>query len=66
MAHLVKNLPAMRETWVGKIPWKRERLPLQYSSLENSMGCIVHGITKSRTQPSDFYLRVKDFDNSLV
>ena len=35
MAQLVKNLPAMQETWVwsgfdlwvGKIPWKRERLP---------------------------------------
>ena len=24
---LVKNLPAMRETWVGKIPWRTERLP---------------------------------------
>jgi len=25
---LVKNLPAMQETWVvGKIPWRRERLP---------------------------------------
>ena len=27
---------------------------LQYSGLENSMNCIVHGITKSRTQLSDF------------
>ena len=29
LAQLVKNLPAMRETWswVGKIPWRRERLP---------------------------------------
>ena len=31
-AQLVKNLPAMQETWVpslgvGKIPWRRERLP---------------------------------------
>ena len=23
----VKNPPAMQETWVGKIPWRRERLP---------------------------------------
>ena len=29
--------------------------PLQYSGLENSMDCIVHGFTKSRTQLSDFY-----------
>ena len=32
VAQLVKNLPAMRERpgfdpWVGKIPWRRERLP---------------------------------------
>ena len=27
MAHLVKNLPSVRETWVRKIPWRRERLP---------------------------------------
>ena len=29
--------------WVGKIPWGREQLPLQYFGLENSMNCIVHG-----------------------
>ena len=27
VAQLVKNPPAMRETWVGKIPWRREKLP---------------------------------------
>ena len=27
VAQLVKNLPAIQETWVGKIPWKWERLP---------------------------------------
>ena len=31
MALVIKNPPAMRETWVspwvGKIPWRRERLP---------------------------------------
>ena len=26
MAQTVKNLPAMWETWVGKIPWRREQL----------------------------------------
>ena len=24
VAQMVKNLPAMQETWVGKIPWIRE------------------------------------------
>ena len=31
VAQLVKNLPAMQETWfdpwVGKSPWRREQLP---------------------------------------
>ena len=27
MAQLLKNPPAMQETWVGKIPWRQERLP---------------------------------------
>ena len=26
VAQLVKNPPTMQETWVGKIPWRRERL----------------------------------------
>ena len=29
--------------------------PLQYAGLENSMDCIVHGVTKSRTRLSDFH-----------
>ena len=72
------------DSWVGKIPWRTDRLPLgfpdgsvskesacneedlgsipglgrspgegkgsllQYSGLENSMSCIVHGAAKSR------------------
>ena len=27
VVQLVKNLASMQETWVGKIPWKRRRLP---------------------------------------
>ena len=29
--------------------------PLQYSGLENSMDCIVHGVAKSWTQLSNFH-----------
>ena len=29
--------------------------PLQYSGLENSMDCIVHGVAKSQTRLSDFH-----------
>ena len=47
MAQLVKNLPAMQETWVGKVPGEGKGYPLQYSGLENSMNCIVHEVTKS-------------------
>ena len=27
VVQMVKNLPAIQETWVGKIPWRRELLP---------------------------------------
>ena len=29
--------------------------PLQYSGLENSMVCVVHGVTKSWKQLNDFH-----------
>ena len=29
--------------------------PLQYSGLENSMECIVHGVTISQTRLNDFH-----------
>ena len=35
-------------------PREGKGYPLQYSGLENSTDCIVHGITKSWTQLSDF------------
>ena len=35
---------------------KETGYPLQYSGLENSMVCIVHGVTKSRTRLSDFHI----------
>ena len=34
--------------WVGKIT-EVEGYPLQYSSLENSTDCIVHGVARSQT-----------------
>ena len=35
-------------------PGEGKGYPLQYSGLENSMYCIVHGVTKSRKQLNDF------------
>ena len=46
----------MRETWVQSLGWEDplagKVYPLQYSSLENPMNYIVHGVTKSQTQLS--------------
>ena len=60
VAQLIKNPPAMRETrvrssWLGRSPGEGKGYPLQYSGLENSMDYKVHGVTKSRTQLSDFH-----------
>ena len=33
---------------LGKPPGEGNSYPLQYSGLENSMDCIVHGVAKSR------------------
>ena len=61
VAQLVKNLPAMRrpgfDPLVGKIPWRRESYPLQYSDLENLMDrgawrVTVQGVAKSWTRLS--------------
>ena len=37
------------QPWVGKIPWKRERLPTPVFWPANSLDCIVHGVAKSQT-----------------
>jgi len=34
---------------LGRSPGKRKGYPLQYSGLENSMDCIVHGVAESGT-----------------
>ena len=52
---MVKNQPAMKETWVQSLDWedpweKGMAYPLLYSGLENSMDCIIHGVPKSRTR----------------
>ena len=40
---------------LGRSPAEGKGYPLQYSGLENSMACIVHGVAKSRTWLSDFH-----------
>ena len=40
---------------LGRSPGEGNGSPLQYFSLENSMGCVVHGVTKSQTRLSNFH-----------
>ena len=59
VAQMVKNLPAMLETWVQSLgqedsPGEGNDNPLQYSCLENPMArgswqAEVHGLAKSQT-----------------
>ena len=57
---MVKNLPAYAGDLglipgLGRSPQERKGYPFQYSGLENSMDCIVHGVAKSQTRLSDFH-----------
>ena len=40
---------------LGRSPGEGKGYWLQYSGLENSMECIVHGVTKSQTQLNIFH-----------
>ena len=59
VVQLVKNSSVIRETWVQSLGWEdtlekgKGTHSSQYSGLENSMDCIVHGVEKSQTQLSD-------------
>ena len=40
---------------LGRSPGEGKGYRLQYSGLENSMDCIVHGVTKSQARLSNFH-----------
>ena len=40
---------------LGKSPGEEKGYPLQYSDLESSLDCIVHGVAKSWTRLSNFH-----------
>ena len=44
---------------LGRSPGEGNGYPLQYSDLENSMDCIVYGVTKSQTRLRDFHFHFK-------
>ena len=58
VAQLVKNLPAMQETWVLSLGWED---PVEKGKATHStilawrIPWTVHGVAKSQTQLSDFH-----------
>ena len=58
MAQLVKNPPAMRETWVRSLGWED---PLEKGKATHSsilawrIPWTVHGVPKNQTRLSDFH-----------
>ena len=55
VAQLVKNPPAMRETWLGEIPWRREWLPTPAFWPGECHGLYSPWGHKSWTRLSDFH-----------
>ena len=63
VAQLVKNMPAVQETWIRSLGWKNPlekemATPLQYPCLENLMDrgawwAAVHGVRMSWAQLSN-------------
>ena len=47
---------------LGRFPGAGKGYPCQYSGLENSMDCIVHGVAKSWTRLSDFHFTFKGLE----
>ena len=51
---------------LGRSPGEGKDYPLQYSGLENSMDCIVHGVAKSQTRLSNFHFTEYIFNIDIV
>ena len=69
MSQQVKNLHALRETWVQSLGWEdplEKGKATQYSGLENSMDYTVHGAAKSQTRLSDFHFHMVSRDGILL
>ena len=81
IAHLVKNLPAMQETrfnpWVGKIPWRRDRLPtpiflgFHCGSAGKESSCnvgdlgLIPGLGRSPGEGKRYPLQYSDLENAM-
>ena len=67
---MVKNPPVMQRDLssipgLGRPSGEGNGYPLQYSDLENSMDCIVHGVAKSQTGLSNFHFHVELIEASF-
>ena len=51
---------------LGRSPGEGKGSPLQYSGLENSVICIVHGVAKSWTRLSDFHSLMFTYPGHLI
>ena len=51
---------------LGRSPGEGRFHPLQYSGLENSMDCMVHGVAKSQTRLNDFHFTWQLITHYLV
>ena len=55
---------------LGSFPGEGKGYPLQYSGLQNSMDCIVYGVTNSQARLNDFHfthiMAVKLWINGLL
>ena len=58
---LVKNPPAMRETWVWSLGWEdpqeKGKLPTAIFWPGEFLGLTIHGVAKSQTRLSDFHFQ---------
>ena len=50
---------------LGRSPGEGKGYPLQYSGLENSMDCMVHGVAKSQRRLSDFNFTHRRLEQTL-
>ena len=51
---------------LGRSPGEGKGYPVQYSGLENSMNCIVHGVAKSRKWLSDFHFHYEFYGTNFI
>ena len=81
IAQLVKNLLAMQETrfdsWVGKIPWRRNRLltpvflgfpcssPGEESACSVGGLSLIHGLGRSLGEGKGYSLQYSGLENSM-